>query len=402
MSLTATLFHTVGSDRVPTVSDATVKFNNAKYAEPRPAEPITKKTTKILYNVASLDSMLAAAAVLSILTKCGSEATLVNYDRFVGLDFLSLPTELLIVGVELTPHDIEKLIKITDKCISGETPKDLQLVVNIMAYKNQYHRDQVRLEKMKERFLILRNGESEYYREEDDTMCRLVITNYREKVEHFELFQKWHAAVGRHTTGELLRLDYKDKALKQPYMSYGKQRSDVYHNQVTGVINGMLSERAGVLALRGLLSSSLTHQKPIYMLSSNEIKVNKSGLQQYRGRQQAIRLAVHKNMRKEYLGGGWFAKRVYLGGGHWSREQAMQVGVMPVTQELFADTAEVALRTQEIFLGYEDTKEHRIFRIACKDLSESERVAKALKPVDIWTEGNIVCVATHLPRHSIN
>ena len=348
-----------------------------------PKMPAPVALNHVIFNPSSVDSLLAAACLYLMKCKDPIKPALVSYDRFEGLDRNRNYAAVTIVGVELTPSDTTWLLDRT----KGEG-----VDVHVYAYKMQYRRDPILYTRMCEQWTFFAPND-EHFSDIDDlcdnSMVRMVQHNHGEQTKIFGLFTTWSMAVAWHVSNKQRKLDYKDKSLvikRMPaYNDHDHYRAR--NKQVVNTINEFMMKRVAMKSLRGMLSTCASHSKTLSMLVNGVLEVNDSSIQQHRDLIQSVRVNVKKNLIRTYVGGSFFNKK-----------DAVEVGTMPVADNLFHDTMLEARRYVDIFVGYEDTKEYRIHRIAADDPYVRERVARELKAKDIWTEGNILCVATRAKK----
>ena len=303
--------------------------------------------THLLYNPFSLDSMLAAAIALGD-PKLG-RIVVIPYDRFNGLDTMVDYKHIFCAGVELSEYDFTS-------CVTKSTH------LTLTAYRDSYaFLDQKKLKKWGDQITLIMPT-SEFINSEiaamDNCASKLLQIHYYPDFPVPSL-RRYVDHVARYTNFMPFKASLEDDgdstAMQQP------------------VVQAML------LGLSAALRSVLYSSNPMELLKDFNVREDVSA---YMSHFQNVRMGLRRGLHHALYG---------------TRGNAINVPTMAITEPLFHDTCINALITFESFVGYEDTRTHRVWRIYADKLSTRQYIAKYLKPHEMWSEGAVLCVSTDRP-----
>jgi hypothetical protein len=309
----------------------------------------------ILYNPFSLDSMAATMYLLSDPNMTGSK--LLPYDRFTGLDTIHYKFKsIYCVGVELTQFDIGHVVQ-------------EKIPFLTTCYRDSYrYLDEKRLEKMRyeHRNMFFLRPNDEYI----DHRASMLDNSAISVVHHYF----GERDIPRHSPYA---------AMVELISSYNNFCPLLSDNERKSTSNeGYLAIQASLMALQVQLRAELNSLKPDPM---KELTPNVN-VETYMAHFQKVRMAIQRGLHMVSYG---------------PRSKSMLVPTMSVSEMLFHDTCSNVLLTHDTFVGYEDTRTHRVWRIYDEKIYNREFIVKYLNPLFTWSEGSVLCAITNRPSLNV-
>lgn len=324
----------------------------------------TTKEWIVLYNPVSIDSITATNLIIHPRAEpLAAEVKLraVPYDRFNELKLDKLdPGMILAVGVEISVHDLGEII-------------DRKIPFVGTCYRDSY---------------------SHYSQKELDRV--------RKKHPHFWLlfpenaveFQGTHLVYSSNTAVGVVRrwlfADTKHLVSNQAVNDFGKywhfaeddEDQKVTANRRHQVIR-MTKELHAVSVTVDTALMNSTHAFDVVFSSTDTSDIRAS----YFERQRIIRLALKTTLQKPVFG---------------KAGEQVHIATAAVPEAMFREACEAVLQTGNVFVGYEDTATHRIWRIFARKQSDRHWIAKWLKPLECWSEGSVYCAVTAKPQMNMH
>lgn len=311
----------------------------------------TPGSAHILYNPFSLDSMAATMYLLSDPNMAGS--ILIPYDRFLGLDISHHKYKAIYcVGTELTEFDLSTVVQ-------EKIPFVTTCYRDSYSYLDERQRSRMAMEHANMFFL----WPNEEYLDRRVSM----LDNSAMSVIHSYLVPRGIAKNSPYSSMIELISSYNNFC---PLLNDADRK--------TTSNEGYLAIQASLMALQIQLRSELNSATPDPM---KELVPNVN-IETYMAHFQKIRMGTRRGLHIAAYG---------------PRAKAMRVPTMSVSEMLFHDTCSTVLLTHLSFVGYEDTRTHRVWRIYDEKVYNRNFIAKHLKPIYTWSEGNVLCVITDRP-----
>lgn len=316
----------------------------------------TTKEWIVLFNPNSIDSVTAVNMIIHPRAEpLAAEVKLraVPYDRFNELKLDKLdPGMILAIGVDISVHDLGEII-------------DSKIPFLATCYRDSYS----------------------YYSTKE-------LDRVRKKHPQFWLlypenpieFQGTHLVYSANTAVGVVRRwlfdDTKHLVSSQALNDFGKywhfseddEDQKVTANRRHQVIR-MTKELHAVNVTVDTAPMNSTRAFDVVFSSCDTSEIRAS----YFERQRIIRLALKTTLQKPVYG---------------KPGEQVHITTAAVPEAMFREACEAVLQTANIFVGYEDTATHRIWRIYAQKQSDRHWIAKWLKPLECWSEGSIYCAVT--------
>lgn len=351
----------------PKVADAVSKSNTYTSDETLTYPWYTLPTTKewiVLFNPNSIDSVTAANMVLSPLNEhgaVGAKMRAVAYDRFndLKLDYLN-PGLIMAVGVEISVHDMGEII-------------DRKIPFVGTCYRDSY---------------------SHYSQKELERVCKKHPNFWLLFPENVAEFQGTHLVYSSNTAvGVVRRRMVKDASrivANEAINGFGlywhfaedDQDKRVTANRRHQVIR-VTKELHAIRPVVGDGDTTAPWAFNIVFPGMDNSEIRPS----YFERQRIIRLALKSTIHKPVYG---------------KPGEQVHITTAAVPEAMFREACEAVQQTADIFVGYEDTATHRIWRIYSQKQSDRHWIAKWLKPLECWSEGSIYCAVTQKLQVNVN
>lgn len=305
----------------------------------------------ILYNPFSLDSMAATMYLLSDPNMAGS--ILMPYDRFTGLDIAHHKYKAIYcIGTELSQFDLSIVVQ-------EKIPFFTTCYRDSYRYLDDRKREKMRMENPNMFFIA---PTQEYF---DHRIS--MLENSAISVVHQYFAER-----------DIPRLSPYSAMIEliSSYNNFCPLLADAERKQTSN--EGYLAIQASLMALQVQLRSELNSVNPDPM---KELVPNVN-VETYMAHFQKVRIAIQRGLHISPYG---------------PRSKAMFIPTMSVSEMMFHDTCSNVLLTHDNFVGYEDTRSHRVWRIFDEKVYNRDFIAKHLKPIYTWSEGNVLCVITDRP-----
>lgn len=296
-------------------------------------------------DVNNLDSMLAWA----ILTAGGkAEGPHICYNRFNDLQHYEQRKHYVVLGVELVPEHLDKLL------FAGCT-------VYIFSYADGY---QYLLDKKYAEYVdngtlkvIWPFGDVGIEQEITDNSVSKSLALFLPDVLEDNRYSKMIEQVARYTNALPARI-------------FPGQKKSATHQAM------MLSlfKRLSIYLKKNPDGSKFVGNKYISLVTND--------IEEYMEHYREVRSELQSNVHKEIYGGGYLRLRI---------------ATMNTPPDKYHDYLMVQLMTEESFVGYHDTHGWRVWRVYCKNPKYMSVIQKFLKPLHTWMEGSVVCMQTQRP-----
>lgn len=324
----------------------------------------TAKEWIVLYNPNSIDSVAATNLVINPKNHHGAtdaKMRAVPYDRFNELKLDSLnPGLIMAVGVEMSVHDLGEII-------------DRKIPFVGTCYRDSYsHYSQKELDRVRKKhpnFWLL----------------------FPENVPEFKgthLVYSSNTAVGvvrRWMVQEANQMvSVRGVSVFGRYWHFAEDDHDkrVTANRRHQVIR-MTKELHAVNTTVDAADPKRMEPFDVVFASTDTSNIRPS----YFERQRIIRLALKTTLQKPVYG---------------KPGEQVHITTAAVPEAMFREACEAVLQTASIFVGYEDTATHRIWRIYAQKQSDRHWIAKWLKPLECWSEGSVYCAVTAKPQMNVH
>lgn len=329
----------------------------------------------IIFDSNSVDSMLASLYITLWKEKLyGDEAKikLMPYNRFTGLDTNSDYGAVTVVGVELGKQD---MVFLNNHGGQGNH-------VRVLAYRDQY-------DITKHSFANIETvwPSSDFINEElaliDNTMAALAPSAFVCDSSLSSFFDDMKMPVIMYTHGLSEKFKY-GEVLNTGFVSTQEDKQKAVRDAFANI----LTKKAVINNLRGVLMKALLGADAVAELKSLKnahMSVRRTDVDNYRSSMLMVRTNVANNMRTEVFGRG---------------DKTVKVDLMACPITLCTETYSYVKDQSEIFITYDDNRYCRIYRVHAAKAHIREFVAEKLHPIDSWTEGTVLCVATDLPKAS--
>lgn len=334
---------------------------------------IGNKVLTVIFDPHSVDSMLAAFRLIENADHETVKA--LPYNRFTGLEVHDGYGSVVVIGVEVSNQDLAFLAS-EDRSMYA---------THILAYRDQY-KGAVNPGKFPDIKVFWPSDE--FVNDElaliDNTMSSMVCNVYADRTKPSKLFEDMKMAVVAYTHGMGDKFSYQTVSADLHADNTAQAKQEV----VKTAFANILSKKAVVINLRGALLKTLLGPnmlEEVKQLSQRTLVADDLDVHTYRSTMLMIRTNVSNNMRQEVFGRG---------------DKTVKVNVMACSINLFQETLSYVKDFTDIFLSYEDNRYCRIYRIHAAKAHIREFVAEKLHPIDSWTEGTVLCVATDLPKAS--
>lgn len=305
----------------------------------------------ILYNPFSLDSMAATMYLLSDPNMVGS--ILMPYDRIIGLDIVHRKYKAIYcVGTELSQFDLSTVVQ-------EKIPFFTTCYRDSYRYLDDRKHEKMRMENPNMFFVA---PTQEYF---DHRIS--MLENSAISVIHHYFTQRDIPRYSPYAAMIELISSYNNFI---PLLSEAERKST--SNE------GYLALQASLMALQVQLRSELNSANP----DPTKELIPNVNVETYMSHFQKIRMAIQRGLHVSPYG---------------PRSKTMFVPTMSVSEMSFHDTCSNVLLTHDNFVGYEDIRTHRVWRIYDEKIYNREFIAKHLKPFQTWSEGNVLCAITDRP-----
>ena len=322
---------------------------------------VTTKPVIVLYNPVSIDSVNAVNLLLNL--PHDSEDPEIKYqpmayDRFNDLKLDKLdPGIIYAIGVEVSVHDLGEIIERRIPFV-GTCYRD--------SYSHYTAKELERVTKRHPKFWLL----------------------FPENTEEFagtHLVYSTNTAMGV-VRRWMLQSD-KAAALNDSINAFG----EYWHFADTEEDSTVLSNRRHAVVRNNKVLLTVCAEREWLGFNPVRIVFNSNDTsrvkESYFERQRIVRLSLKTTLTKPMYG---------------NRGEMVYIPTAAVPEAMFREACEIVMQTNSVFVGYEDTATHRIWRIFARKQADRHWIAQWLKPLECWSEGSVYCAITAKPQMHVN